>query len=246
VTARRTVILVVAVLVAAVAGVATYGWLNGVQDRAYKDAKLVRVFKVAKDVEKGQSGEDALSSESIRADRAPQEFRPASALTDINVIRGKVAITKLSAGQIVVDGMFVNPIVAQVTAAERVPPGQVAVTISVDQVQGVAGLLVPGDIVDLMISKADLTQMLYQNVKILFIGQTAAPQQGETQAVVPTTSNLITFAVPAPAAQKIILATKAEGASVYLALVPPDNQPAPVPPVNPGNLFTGGLTPYEG
>lgn len=245
-TPRRTVMLVVAVVVAAIAAFATYAWLNGVQDRAYDDATLVRVYKVAKDIDKGVTGEQALESESVRAGRAPQEFRPGTALTNINVIRGKVALTKLSAGQIVVDGMFVEPRAAQVTAAQRIPAGQVAVTISADQVAGVAGLLVPGDKVDIMVSSPTSTNMLFQNVNILFIGQTAAPEAGETDVVEPTTSGLITFAVPAAAAQRIVLATKQPGATIHMALVPPDNQPVPVPPANPGNLFTGGLTPYEG
>lgn len=243
-TPRRTVILVVAIVVAAVAAFATYAWLNGVQDRAYEDAKLVRVYKVAKDIEKGVAGDQALESESIRADEAPEEFRPASALTNINVIRGKVALTKLSAGQIVVDGMFVEPRVAQVTAAQRIPAGQVAVTVSADQVTGVAGLLVPGDKVNIMVTTDTNVQHLFQNVNILFIGTTAAPQAGETEAVVPAVSNLITFAVPPIAAEKIVHATKTGG--IYLTLVPPDNQPVPVPPVDARNLFTGGLTPYEG
>jgi pilus assembly protein CpaB len=245
VNARRTIILVVAVIVAAVAAFATYAWLNGVQDRAYKDATLVRVYKVAKDVEKGQTGDQALDSELIKSDKAPQEFRPANALTDINVIRGKVALTKLSAGQIVVDGMFVEPKVAQVTAAQRIPAGQVAVTVSADQVHGVAGLLVPGDKVNLMISTTDSTQLLFQNVNILFIGQTAAPEVGETQAVPVTTSDLITFAVPPLAAEKIVLATRLPDTIIHMALVPPDNQPVPVPPVNAPGIFSGGLTPYE-
>ena len=243
-TPRRTVILVVAIVVAAVAAFATYAWLNGVQDRAYDDAKLVRVYKVAKDIEKGTGGEQALESESIRADEAPEEFRPATALTDINVIRGKVALTRLAAGQVVVDGMFVEPRVAQVTAARRIEPGRVAVTISADQVTGVAGLIVPGDRVNIMANTPTGIQMLFQNVEILFIGTTAAPEAGETQAVAATTSNLITFSVPPLAAEKIVQATKSGG--IYLTLVPPDNQPVPVPPVNAGNLFTGGLTPYEG
>ena len=242
---RRTVILIVAVVVAAVAAFATYAWLDGVQERANKDAKLVRVFKVTKDIEKGTAGEQALEAEAIKGDEAPQEFRPATALTDINAIRGRVALTKLAAGQIVVDGMFVDPRVAQVTAAQRIPAGQVAVTISVDQVAGVAGLLVPGDKVNIMTSNpAGGQQLLYQNVNILFIGNTAAPQAGETQEVAAATSNLITFAVPPAAAQKIVQASK--GAGIYLTLVPPDNQPVRVPPTDPNNLFTGGLTPYEG
>lgn len=238
---RRTIILIVAVAVAGVAAFATYAWLNGVQDRAYAKAKRVQVFVVKKDVPKGTAGEQALSSELIKSGSAPQEFRPASALTDINAIRGKVALTNLSAGQIVVDGMFVDPKVAQVTAAQRVPAGQVAVTVNIDNVHGVAGLLTPGDKVNMMITGADgKARFLYQNVNILFIGTTAAPQPGETQAAATAASSLITFAVPPQAAEKIAIAGQ-----IYLTLVPPDNQPVPVPPVGPNDLLNGPLTPYQ-
>ena len=247
-SARRTVILIVAIVLGAVAAFATYSWLNGVQDRAYADSKLVKVFRVSKDIEKGVAGEQALSQEAIKSDDAPQEFRPATALTDINAIRGKVALTKLSAGQIVVDGMFVDPRVAQVTAAQRIPAGQVAVTVSVDQVKAVGGLLVAGDKVNILVATPDGGQrFLYQNVNIIQIGDVAAPQAGETQAVAAPTgsSGLITFAVPPAAAERIVLATST-GSGLYLTLVPPDNRPVPIPPVNPGNLFQTGLTPYEG
>ena len=244
--ARRTVILVVAIIVAAVAAFATYAWLSGVQDRAYDDARLVKVFKVVKDIEKGASGEQALEAEAIRSDEAPQEFRPATALTDINVIRGKVALTRLSAGQIVVDGMFVDPRAAQVTASQRIPPGQVAVTLSFDSLRGVGGNLVPGDMVNIVMTGPEQTNLLFQNVNILFIGTSAAPQAGETQEVAPAASDLITFAVPMEAAQRILLASRRPGVELYLTLVPPGNQPVPVPPATPGNLLGGGLTPYEG
>jgi pilus assembly protein CpaB len=244
VSPRRTIILVVAIGLAAVAAFATFAWLNGVQDRAYAKAKRVQVFVVKKDVPKGTAGEQALGSELVKSGSAPQEFRPATALTDINAIRGKVALTNLSAGQIVVDGMFVDPKVAQVTAAQRVPAGQVAVTVNIDTVRGVAGLLTPGDKVNIMITDKDgKERFLFQNVNILFIGSTAAPQPGETQAATAASSNLITFAVPPVAAEKIVLASN--GGGLYLTLVPPDNQPVAVPPVDVGGLTTGGLTPYE-
>lgn len=241
VSPRRTIILIVAIGLAAVAAFATFTWLNGVQDRAYAHAKRVQVFVVKKDVPKGTAGEQALSSELVKAGSAPQEFRPATALTDINAIRGKVALTNLSAGQIVVDGMFVDPKVAQVTAAQRVPAGQVAVTVNVDQVHGVAGLLTPGDKVNIMIAGPDgKERFLYQNVNILFIGTNAAPQPGETQATTAAASNLITFAVPPAAAERIAIA-----GALYLTLVPPDNQPVAVPPADPNSLLSGPLTPYQ-
>lgn len=236
--AKRTLIVAGAVIAAALAAFANYAYLDSVQDRAYEDAELLRVFVVDKDVPKGLSGEQAVQEEFIKSDEIPREFRPASALTDLNSIRGKVALTALSVGQVVVDGMFVDPKIAQVSFSQRIPAGQVAVTVSVDQIRGVAGLLVPGDKVNLLVSDAGSQRYLFQNVNILAIGTSAAPQAGETAAAVNPGSNLITFAVPPLAAAKIVAA-----GGLYLTLVPPDNQPVEIPPVNAGNLFTGGLTP---
>ena len=238
---RRTVILIVAVVVALVAAGAIYSYLNSVQDRAYNDAKLVKVFRVEKDIAKGLPGEQAIDQEYVKSGDIPQKYRPTTALTDINAIRGKVALNNLSTGQIVVDGMFVDPRVANVSFAQRIPPGQVAVSISVDTVHGVAGFIAPGDQVNILASAPDGTRYLFQNVNVLAVGSTAAPQPGETTQTTAQTvgGGLLTFAVPPLAAAKITIAS-----GVYLTLVPPGNQPIAVPPVTPGNLFTGPLTPY--
>lgn len=248
---RRTLIIAVALVLGAVAAFGSYSYMNAVEERAYNDAELVKVFKIKKDVPKGLSGDQVIGEERVASDSMPQEFRPGTAITDINAIRGKVALTNLAANQVLVEGMFVDPRTAQITAAQRVPAGQVAVTVSLDQVQGVAGLLVPGDKVNIMVKLGDglddsRVQHLYQNVNVLFIGTQAAPQAGETQEVVNPGSGLITFAVPPDAAERITLAANSAGAKILLTLVPPDNKPAAVPPVTKDNLFTGGLTPYEG
>ena len=240
---RRTVILIVAVVVALVAAGAIYSYLNSVQDRAYNNAKLVKVYRVEKDIKKGLPGEQAIDQDYVASGDIPQKYRPTTALTDINAIRGKVALNDLSSGQIVVDGMFVEPRAATVSFAQRIPPGQVAVTIQVDQVRGVAGLIVPGDQVNMLASAPDGTRYLFQNVNVLAVGSTPAPQPGDTTATsTPQTvgnGGLMTFAVPPLAAAKITVA-----ANVYLTLVPPGNQPVAVPPVSPNTLFSGPLTPY--
>src|SRR4029079_11113891 len=108
-------------------------------------------------------------------------------------------------GQIVVDGMFVEPRAATVSFAQRIPAGQVAISIQVDQIRGVANLVVPGDKVNILASAPDGQRFLFQGVDVIAIGSTPAPQPGETTA---TTSQalgggLITFAVPPLAAAKI-------------------------------------------
>jgi pilus assembly protein CpaB len=241
---RRTVIVIAAVLIALVAGVATYSYLSTVQERANDDAKLVKVYKVSKDIPKGFPGDQAISEDYVKSDEIPEKFRPVTAVANLDLLKGKVALTNLAANQVLVDGQFVDPRVEQITFSQRIPAGQVAITLSFDQVKGVANLLVPGDKVNMIVTdpKDGSKRFLFQNVNILAIGSTAAPQPGETQAVLPG-GGLITFAVPPVAAEKLALVG---GGDVYLTLVPPDNQPVQIPAVNQDNLFQGGLTPYEG
>ncbi len=257
---RRTLIIVAALILAALAFLGNVLYLKGAQDRANKNAQTVQVSVVKKAIPKGLTGDQALSQEYIRAGEIPLEFRPGSAITDPNDIKNKVAITDLSPGQVLVDGQFVNPNVAQVTFAQRVPAGQVALSVSVDQVHGVAGLLVPGDKVNILVSTTDPADekkkgltVMYQNVNILAIGATAAPQVGDTTQTKSSTSaagdsGLITFAVPLDAAQRIALAASGadSGSSIYLTLVPPDNTAADKPaPVTVQNVFDNlPLTPY--
>jgi len=258
VAARRTVILIAAVVVAAIAAVAVYSYLTTVQDRANKDAKLVKVFVVKKDIAKGLPGEQALDQGYIKPDKINVKFRATTALTDVNVIRGRVALTNLAANQVVVDGQFVDPKVATVSSAQRIPSGNVAITIQVDQVRGVANLVQPGDKVNMLVSiHSGKEEYLYQNVPVLFVGSQAAPQPGETTATTqPVNGNqgsgLITVAVKPIAAQRIAFVANGGGTgggggggAIYLTLVPPDNNPVPLGAVDSNNVIPGSaeLTP---
>ena len=252
VNSRRTVIIGAAVLLALLAFLGNVMYLKNAKESAYGKAKLVSAFVVAKDIPKGTQGDLAIAQAFVRAGEIPQEYHPAAAVTNLNDIRNKVAITDLYQGQIVVGGQFVDESVAQVTFAQRIAVDRTAVTVSVDSVHGVAGLLMPGDLVDVMAISSDEngggSTVMYQNVKILAIGAKAAPQAGESstssssKTATQTTadSGLITFEVPLAAAQRIaLMSSGAGGYSIYLALVPPNNKAVePIPaPVDLGNVL---------
>jgi pilus assembly protein CpaB len=218
------------------------------------------VYVVREAIPKGTDGSQAVSSRLIRQDQIPLEFRPATAVSDLGLLAGKVALVDLTPGQVVVDGMFVDQSQAFVTFADRVDIDKVAITVSLDQVHGVAGLLVPGDKVNMLVvdpegqtnetptsddgevegGAAGYARFLYQNVEVLAIGQVAAADPGAAEAPANPGSDLITFMVPPDAAQRIALA----GTRLYLTLAPKDYQPVDLRPVTEANLFdTGSLTP---
>lgn len=250
-TERRTLIVVAAVVAGLLAAFMVVRYLSTTDQRAFDNAELVKVFVVKQVIPRDYPAERAIAEERIAVGEIPRRFRPPTALTRLEDIAGKVAISELSPNQVVVTGQFVDPRVAQRTFSQRIPSGNVAITVSVDQVRGVAGLLRPDDRVNILVSEGATQRVLYQNVQVIAVGSSTAPLPGEQTAdpaAAPpagaANSNLITFAVPPEAAVRIAYAAQHTG-GIYLTLVPPDNTPVELPPINGGNLFGGGLTPDQ-
>jgi Flp pilus assembly protein CpaB len=245
-------IVLIAVLLGVAAGGASYAYLHSVQQRAYHNAALTQVYEVKSPIAKGTTGADAIAAGQIAKAQIPSQFRPVDAVTDLAPIRGQVAIAALTKGQVVSNGLFASPAVAAGTAAQAVPKGDVAITLSIDTVHSVAGLVQPSDLVDLLIQRTDGSEdVLYQNVLVLAIGGTLA---GTTQTAAVTTpssttgsnsSALYTFAVPLDAAARLALvAAGADGTSnLYMALVAPNSPPSTFRSLAPRDLLPSGPTP---
>ena len=104
----------------------------------------------------------------IESDVIAKEYRPATAITDPSQIDGLVAISDLPANQVVVSNQFVSQAESLSTFSSLLKNNEVAVTISTDQIRGVAGLLVPGDFVNLLVT----------------VPRTAATERGRRRRVV--------------------------------------------------------------
>jgi pilus assembly protein CpaB len=258
---NRTVIVVAAVVLGAIAAVTSYAYLHGAQARAYHDARLVDVYVVQSTIPAGLSGAQAIDDGYVKVAQIPAQFRPSDAVSDLAAIRGGAAVETIPAGQVVVQGLFAAPGSGAGTAAGAIPRGDVAITISVDPVHEVAGLVRPGDEVDVLVELAGgpggagTEQFLYQDVHVLAVGTSLATPTGASLASSSNTttdapssqSSLVTVAVPPDAAARLALAQSGGGGvapgSIYLALVPPGSPPANVPPIGAPNLVPPTNTP---
>jgi len=247
---KRIVVLIAALGIATLAALSTWAYVRDADRRAYANASLVRVFRAAKDIKAGTPADQAIGSGAIASAAMPQQFRPPGAVTELRLIRGKVAVADVAAGELLVAGEFADRRPVPATFAGRIPAGQVAITVQVDQVHGVANLIAPGDKVNILIARPDGEHTLLQNVNVLAVGTSVTPSQAGHpaggQSASSQASGLITFALPPLAAERLAWAASAAGheSSMYLTLVPPDNGAVPVPPVSDAALFSGGLTPY--
>ena len=199
---RRTLILAAAVIVGALGAFLVWNYVSGVEDKANEGTQLVSVYLVSQPIARGTSGNEAAAY--IKKDSIPRKAVPANAITSPEDISGKVALYALSPNAVVLNDMFVDPSDpnARQSFAERLTrinnEDQVAIAIQVDQVRGVAGLIQPGDFVNMMIRNVSEVQAeglpegvavedilfgeqaryLYQKVEVLAVGQNTVPQAG--------------------------------------------------------------------
>ena len=75
---RRTLILVAAIVVGALASFLVWNYVGGIQDQAYNDAERVKVYLVAEPIARGTSGNAAQAL--IVEESIPRKFRPANAI----------------------------------------------------------------------------------------------------------------------------------------------------------------------
>ncbi len=253
-TPKRTIVVIAAVALGVVAAMLSYFYLNNAQKVAYHNAKLVTAYVVTKAVPQTLTGDSAISGGYVQSKNLPAEFVPNGAITNINAIKGKQAVSAFPVGQVVVDSMFVNPTVAVAQGAfsQSIPAGDVAVTVSVDQVHGLAGLAVPGDKVDLLVTAnggTDPTETsLLQNVPVLAIGQqSSSPSTNTTTSGISTasatvSSGMFTFGVDPTDAARIAFAQQ-QDLGIYMLLVGPTNKVVTIPPVDASNLLNGAQSP---
>lgn len=225
------------------------------QARAYHNATLTTVYVVEGTIPRGTPAATAVSDNLVKQAKIPEQFRPVDAVTDLATVQGEVAVANLVPGEVLSSSLFVSPASALSSTAAAIPKGDVAITVSVGNVQQVAGLVQPGDLVDvLVLMNGKEERFLYQNARVLAIGTSVATSTNgapQVASATPTTapvaaSGLVTFAVPPVAAERFAFIQSGGGGAasdLYLALVPPKNHPKRQPPVAIGDLIPANVTP---
>ena len=184
-SSRRTLILVAAIAIGAIASFMVWQVVGGIEEKAYDDAERVQVFVVRNEVVKGTFGEEARTQKTVVEDEIPKKFYPPNAIRSLTDIDGKQAINNLAANQIVTTDMFADPAVVKSSFADRLDKindeQQVAITFTVDPIHGVSGLLQPGDYVNVMVTDVcEIESGLGSSAEPADTGDGAEPPAEET------------------------------------------------------------------
>jgi Flp pilus assembly protein CpaB len=262
-------ILIGAIVIGGLAAFLTMNYVRGVENENAEQNQLVEVLVATGPIAKGTGADEAITTKLIAPDERRRADLPAAAVTRNAEIAGQVAAVELSGGEIITSTMFVAETDLSGSKSTSLDKGNVAITISVDESAGVAGLIQPGDSINILATVkpeqaegegggegvqagaggyALSTPSVYafQDVKVLAVGQSlgepVAEGEGE-EAAAGGGSGLITVQLPPDQAA---LLAGVRSASLYLTLNRPDYEPVPVPfqPIVPSLPGEDGRSPY--
>jgi pilus assembly protein CpaB len=161
---------------------------------------------------------DRLAKENLRLIDWPASSVPEGTFKSIDELlepQARVALQAIQPNELILVSKVTGP-GQRASLSAVITSGMRAMTIRVDDVLGVAGFVLPGDRVDIMLTREivqeqPITDVLLQNVKVLGIDQRSDEQSNEPNVV-----KAVTLEVTAEQAQKITLA--AEVGTLSLAL----------------------------
>jgi pilus assembly protein CpaB len=194
-----------AVVIAAVAAYLLYDYLKSEEKRVSEAVATERVVVATTEIPVGS----AINITQIKTVDWPKTNIPQGALLSTDQAASRIAIQTFMPGDPIVEGKLVPKEGAPVSILTyKIPEGHRAMTVSVDQVAGVAGFINPGNIVDVVLtastpgSSQSISKIVLQNVPILAIGQIVDQKEGKPVAV-PT----VTMDVSPEDAEKLAVAS---------------------------------------
>lgn len=153
---------------------------------------------------------DVISSETVAVRAVPKEFAHSNALmpNQFETFDGKTLAYGANPGDIVVWSMLGAP--KNPTFSTKVETGRRAITVPVDEINSISGLLEPGDLIDLMLTVSQqekkFTFPVLQVVKVMATGQRSVddPKSGERRQY-----STVTLDTTLEQAQSVIAAREA-------------------------------------
>ncbi|MBC7512840.1 MAG: Flp pilus assembly protein CpaB [Herminiimonas sp.] len=220
---RTWIILGAALLIGALAAVAARSYLSSQIEaiEARGKGKTVKVIVASRALKRG----DKVSSASVAVRDIPVEFAHSVAVTPeaFDRIDGQALAYPVRAGEMILWGLMEGKRVP--TFSARVEAGHRAMTVAVDEISSISGLLEPGDLIDLLVTferkGRKITRPLLQGVQVMATGQQVvdSPREGERRQY-----STVTIDITPAQAQNVILARDA-GRVTALLRNPDDKKP---------------------
>ncbi|MBU4449257.1 MAG: Flp pilus assembly protein CpaB [Proteobacteria bacterium] len=159
-----------------------------------------------------------VSREQLKTEVWHQEKPPQGSFSTLEQVEERVAATLIMPGDLVLENKLApKGTLPGITAL--LSPNYRAMTVKVDEASGVAGFLIPGNRVDVVVvankgeyNKDPLAKLLFQNLKVLGTGQKLETRPGDKPQIVPT----VTLEVAPAQGERLALAAQEGNISLVL------------------------------
>ncbi len=223
---RRTVLLIVALIVAGLGTALVFMYANRAEEAAFAGQQPVEVLVATADVTAGTSGSAISREGSAELRTLPAAAIPDGALSDLTPVSNDVSLSTIFAGQVILRQMFGTE--QQASGGLSLPEGTVAVSVQLGDPERVAGFVQPGSEVAVFTTASGVggveeqqTALLLERVPVIAVGpttvSTTSTSSGGTTNTEEIPTAILTLALTQEEAQKVILATST--AQLYLALL---------------------------
>jgi pilus assembly protein CpaB len=160
----------------------------------------------------------SLSAAQLKTEVWHQEKPPVGSFGSVQEVVGRVTATSFTPGELITENKL-TPKGTYPGITAMLTPDKRAMTVKVDEASGLAGFLVPGDRVDVVVildkgeyDKDPFSKILLQDLKVLGTGQKMESRPGDKPQVVPT----VTLEVSPEEGEGLALATQEGRISLVL------------------------------
>lgn len=251
--ARRSVLLLVAVLVGVLGAGLVVMYVKGIDDRATKDQELVEVLVATSEIEVGESVSDAQTAGKIEKKKVRRADMVEGALTSTGTVSDRVALGAIFPGEQLIEAKFGT--IGQADGGLIIPDKRMAVSVELTDFERVAGFVAPGSEVAVFATAQDLsllrpagedvplgdvTRVVLTRVPVLAVGatsltsKTTKTEDGE-QVVEEVPSTILTLGLNQNEAERLILADRTS--DLTFALLDKDSDINNKAGVRPNDLF---------
>jgi pilus assembly protein CpaB len=233
---RFFIVLVGALIFGVLAAVSVSRYLSSAQAFS-KNMTKVAVAKVA--IPLGSK----IIAEQIMVSQFPKESTPDGTFDSPEKLAGRVAITNIAAREPITESRLAPEGTAAGLAAV-IPEGYRAMTVKVDDAAGISGFIMPGTMVDVVVTidpregsgmQDPVSKIVLQNIKVLANGQNIDKPENEREA---NSVKAVTLQVTPEQAEKLALAST-EGKLQLMMRNQIDQGDEQTKGVNKRNLLTG-------
>lgn len=209
---RRTVLLIVAALIAALGTGMVFLYVRGADSRAEASEQPVQVLKAVSRIEPGEPISQAQSEGKIQLGTVPRKQVLTGAVNSISSLGSEVALSTIWPNEQIISGKFGA---AGDQSNLTIPDGNIAISVTLSDTGRVAGFVTPGNDVAIFAgtggSAGDSTRLLLPKVEVIAVGATTVVSQTTTSAAGAQTTEqlpktLFTLSVDQRQAEKVLFA----------------------------------------